>query len=101
MMRQQISDTATGMFLDRGFDEVRVSEIAAACDVSEKTVYNYFPTKESLLFDREDDTARQLDEALRDRSDGRSIVDSILEVLERDVTWMYGEWIASGGSVEA
>ena len=54
LMRQLISDTATAMFLERGFDEVRVAEVAAACDVSEKTVYNYFPTKESLILDREE-----------------------------------------------
>lgn len=39
--RQRLSDTATRMFLDRGFDGVKVTEIAAACQVSEKTVYNY------------------------------------------------------------
>jgi AcrR family transcriptional regulator len=57
-MRQLISDTATMMFLERGFDEVRVSEVAAACEVSEKTIYNYFPTKESLILDREEAMAR-------------------------------------------
>ena len=51
-MRQQLSDTATQMFLERGFDDVRVTEIAEACGVSEKTVFNYFPTKESLILDR-------------------------------------------------
>ena len=55
MTRQLISDTATGMFLEAGFDEVRVADVAAACGVSEKTVYNYFPTKESLIFDRFED----------------------------------------------
>jgi AcrR family transcriptional regulator len=52
-LRQQLSDTATGMFLTRGFENVRITEIATACNVSEKTVYNYFPVKESLLLDRE------------------------------------------------
>ena len=51
-MRQLLSDTATRMFLDRGFDAVRVAEVAEACGVSEKTVFNYFPTKESLVLDR-------------------------------------------------
>ena len=49
-MRQQLSDTATDMFVQRGFDAVRVSEIAAACGVSEKTVSNYFRTKESCCW---------------------------------------------------
>ena len=51
-MRQQLSDTATAMFLERGFDGVRVAEVAAACGVSEKTVFNYFPVKEALVMDR-------------------------------------------------
>jgi len=54
--RQQISDVATSLFVVRGFDRVKVSEIAAIVGVSEKTVYNYFPTKESLVFDRADVT---------------------------------------------
>jgi AcrR family transcriptional regulator len=56
LMRQQLSDTATEMFVQRGFDAVRVAEVAQACGVSEKTVFNYFPTKESLVMDRLDAT---------------------------------------------
>jgi AcrR family transcriptional regulator len=59
-MRQRLSDTATEMFMQRGFDGVRVAEIAEACGVSEKTVFNYFPTKESLLLDRWDATMGSL-----------------------------------------
>jgi AcrR family transcriptional regulator len=51
-MRQQLSDTAARLFLERGFDAVRVADVADACGVSEKTVFNYFPTKEALLLDR-------------------------------------------------
>jgi AcrR family transcriptional regulator len=68
LTRQRLTDAATRMFLARGFDAVRVTEIAAACDVSEKTVYNYFPTKESLILDRWDGTARALRAGLADAS---------------------------------
>ncbi len=94
MLRQKISDTATSMFLQRGFDEVRVGEIAAACDVSEKTVFNYFPTKESLLFDREEDQTVQIIDALRPRP-GVALIDSVLAVLERDTRSMQANWAAS------
>src|SRR5580700_9779585 len=60
LMRQQLSDTATQMFLEQGFDAVRVTEIAEACGVSEKTVFNYFPTKESLILDRLEATMASL-----------------------------------------
>lgn len=64
--RRLLSDTATEMFLDRGFDRVRVSEVAEACGVSEKTVFNYFPTKESLIMDRLEATSAGLLAALAD-----------------------------------
>jgi AcrR family transcriptional regulator len=63
-LRQYLSDTATEMFLLHGFDNVRITEIAAACNVSEKTVYNHFPVKESLLLDREDAMAEAMRIAL-------------------------------------
>src|SRR5579864_1800477 len=66
LMRQQLSDTATRMFLDRGFDAVRVAEVAEACGVSEKTVFNYFPTKESLVLDRLEATMASLRTGLAD-----------------------------------
>jgi AcrR family transcriptional regulator len=94
LLRQRISDTATTMFFERGFDDVKVSEIAEACDVSEKTVFNYFPTKESLLFDREDYQAQLIAEALRDRGDGASLVDSVVRVIEADLTAAYERWTA-------
>src|ERR1700690_2923456 len=67
LLRQQLSDTATEMFMERGFDHVRVTQIAEACGVSEKTVYNYFPTKESLILDRWDTTIASLRTHLADR----------------------------------
>ena len=95
ILRQQISDTATLMFLQRGFDEVRVAEIAEACGVSEKTVFNYFPTKESLLFDREADLADELADAFSDRTTERSLTEIALAILERDVQQMYDSWAAA------
>ncbi len=95
ILRQQISDQATLMFLQRGFDEVRVSEIADACGVSEKTVFNYFPTKESLLFDREDQLADELADAFSDRTTDRSLAQIALAILTDDVEEMFNAWSAS------
>jgi AcrR family transcriptional regulator len=67
-LRQQLSDTATEMFMERGFDAVRVSEIAEACGVSEKTVFNYFPNKESLVLDRWESTVGSLRAGLAERA---------------------------------
>lgn len=83
--RQLISDTATWMFCERGFDKVRVAEVAAEAGVSEKTVFNYFPTKESLVFDREDDVVEGIRSALTDRAPGESPTQAIVTFIEREV----------------
>jgi len=85
LMRERISNTATLMFLERGFDEVRVSDVAAACEVSEKTVYNYFPTKESLLLDRGEELERQVEAAFGPDAIHRSPVDAMVAILTGDL----------------
>ncbi|GAA2484228.1 TetR family transcriptional regulator [Streptomyces gobitricini] len=47
-----ISDTAIALFLERGFDEVSVAEVAAAAEVSKPTLFRYFPAKEDLVLHR-------------------------------------------------
>jgi AcrR family transcriptional regulator len=93
LMRQQLSDTATEMFLARGFDGVRVAEIAEACGVSEKTVFNYFPTKESLILDRWDTTSAALRTALADP--GQPPVEAAVRILSDELTaitsWLAGQ----------
>jgi AcrR family transcriptional regulator len=83
--RQQISDVATTLCVVRGFDRVTVSEIADIVGVSEKTVYNYFPTKESLVFDRTDEAIERLVAALRERSPGESPTKAVLRALDEDM----------------
>jgi AcrR family transcriptional regulator len=91
LTRQLISDTATAMFLERGFDEVRVSEVAAACGISEKTVYNYFPTKESLLLDREEAMAESIRRALGPGAPNRlPPIEAAVDVIIEDVRRFYG-----------
>src|ERR1035441_3436259 len=74
LMRQQLSDTATEMFMERGFGAVRVAEVAEACGVSEKTVFNYFPTKESLILDRLDVTVASLRTRRASEQDGLQLL---------------------------
>jgi AcrR family transcriptional regulator len=82
-MRRQLSDTATRMFLERGFDAVTVSEVAAACGVSEKTVFNYVPSKEALLLDRLEPAVDSIRAGLADP--GSSPVATVVRILEREI----------------
>jgi AcrR family transcriptional regulator len=63
--RQGISDAATRLFMERGFDHVTVDEIAEAADVGRMTVFNHFPRKEDMFFDRDEEGREILREALR------------------------------------
>src|SRR3954447_24198324 len=85
-MRQQLSDTAARMFLEHGFDAVRVADIAEACGVSEKTVFNYFPSKEALILDRTESTVDTLSAALA--GTGRSPVEAVLGILGEELRGM-------------
>jgi AcrR family transcriptional regulator len=69
-MRESISDVATRLFTERGFDQVTVDEIAEAADVGRMTVFNHFPRKEDMFFDRDEEIRETLRAALRHREPG-------------------------------
>jgi AcrR family transcriptional regulator len=72
--RELIAETARRMFVERGFERVTVAEIARAAEVSEKTVFNYFPTKEDLVYWRLESFEEELLAAVRERAVGESIL---------------------------
>jgi AcrR family transcriptional regulator len=74
--RRAIADAAWALFAERGFDGVTVAEVARAADVAEATVFNYFPTKEDLVYHRMEDFEDELLAAVRNRDPGSSIVDA-------------------------
>jgi AcrR family transcriptional regulator len=74
--RQLIADTARSLFAERGFEAVTVAEVARAADVSEATVFNYFPTKEDLFYSGLEAFEEELLSAIRDREPGESILDA-------------------------
>jgi AcrR family transcriptional regulator len=73
--REAIAATARRLFAERGFDHVTVAEIAAAADVSEKTVFNHFPTKEDLAFAGREQGIAQFVSAIAERPPGSSVLD--------------------------
>jgi AcrR family transcriptional regulator len=63
--RQGISDAATRLFMERGFDQVTIDDIASAADVARKTVFNHFARKEDMFFDLDRQGAEDVREAFR------------------------------------
>lgn len=72
--RQLIADTARRLFAERGFEGVPVAEVARRADVSEATVFNYFPTKEDLFYSGLEEFEEKLLAAVRDRKPGTSVL---------------------------
>ncbi|MFK4790881.1 TetR/AcrR family transcriptional regulator [Microbacterium sp. ZW T5_56] len=83
--RKAISDVATKMFLERGFDAVSIREVADAADVSPTTVFAHFPQKEALVFDEDDEQRDRLVSAVRDRPAGTSITAAIYEFYATEI----------------
>jgi AcrR family transcriptional regulator len=80
LTRQAILDAARALFDERGYDDVTVSEIADAVNLSAKTVFAYFPSKEDLVFDGADDTRNRLLSRIRDRAPGQTPLDAMTAV---------------------
>jgi AcrR family transcriptional regulator len=72
-MREHIAETARRLFGERGFEDVTVAQIAREADVAEQTVYNYFPSKEDLVYWRLESFEEGLLAAVRAREPGEPI----------------------------
>jgi AcrR family transcriptional regulator len=68
--RDAISEAAIALFLDRGYDAVSVAEIAEAAEVSKRTLFAYFPTKDDLVLHRFADHQDEPARLVRDREPG-------------------------------
>src|SRR3954451_10816471 len=82
--RAAIAEAALALFAERGFDAVTVAEVAAAAGVSTATVFNYFATKEDLLYSRFEAFEAELLRAVRNRAAGESVLEAFGRfILER------------------
>jgi AcrR family transcriptional regulator len=85
LTRQLIADTAARLFAARGYENVAVGDVAREAQVAEQTVYNYFPTKEHLVTDREQEIQEQLCRLIRSRPRGSTSAAAIREFVLRVV----------------
>lgn len=83
-VHQTLVDTAIRLFEQRGFDGVTVDEIAAAADVSRRTFFRYFPTKEAVVFARRNEQLAQFREVLAEQPEGFDAIRQALLGLSTD-----------------
>ncbi|MER6300372.1 helix-turn-helix domain-containing protein [Kitasatospora sp. NPDC001539] len=79
--RQKIADTALRLFLERGYDAVGIREVAAEADVAVTTLFSHFPSKEALVFERDENFEQRLTEAVT----GRAPRDPLVPALRREI----------------
>jgi len=79
--RETIERVALELFAERGYDQTTLAEIAEAADISPRTVFSYFPSKEDILFCTESGYIENVREALQQRPAGTNTVDALREFI--------------------
>ncbi|MEV5579736.1 MULTISPECIES: TetR/AcrR family transcriptional regulator [unclassified Streptomyces] len=75
--RQKIADTALRLFLERGYDDVGIRDVAAEADVAVTTLFSHFPAKEALVFERDQGFEHGLVRAVTDRAPGEPLIPAL------------------------
>ncbi|MCP9208827.1 TetR/AcrR family transcriptional regulator [Streptomyces sp. NEAU-Y11] len=83
--RLRITETAVTLFVERGFDQVTVAEVAEAAEVSVNTLYKYFPAKEDLVLPPDQASPERLADIVRQRGSGQSAARAVLGRLREEV----------------
>src|ERR1700752_3930116 len=90
--RRLLRRAALELIAERGFSNVTVEDIAEAANVSPRTFFNYFPSKEAALFGGQDpDRAATLRDRLTSRPAGEPVLDVLRTVLAEDSQGMADE----------
>jgi AcrR family transcriptional regulator len=90
LTRRHIADTAARLFAERGYEHVAVTDVAREAEVAEQTVYNYFPTKEHLVTDREQQIQDRLCDLIRSRPPGVTAAAAVRDIVLGTVAGIRG-----------
>ncbi|WP_409465794.1 TetR/AcrR family transcriptional regulator [Amycolatopsis sp. GA6-003] len=80
--RRKIADTALRLFLERGYDEVGIRDIAAEADVAVTTVFSHFASKEALVFEQDSNFEERLRAAVERRVSPESLIPALREEIQ-------------------
>ena len=79
--RDTIIKVALDLFAEHGYEQTTIAEIANAAEVSPRTIFAYFPTKEDIVFCQMPEAQERLAQALRERPDGATALDALRDYI--------------------
>ncbi|MDL4773883.1 MULTISPECIES: TetR/AcrR family transcriptional regulator [Thermomonosporaceae] len=89
--RKALADAALRLFLEHGYDNVGVRDVAEAADVSVTTLFKHFSGKEALVFDEDQRREEALVSAVRDRAPGQPIIHALRDRALREYLYVHGD----------
>jgi AcrR family transcriptional regulator len=95
--RRLLRRAALELVAERGLANVTVEDIAEAAEVSPRTFFNYFPSKEAVLFGGDPDRAAELRDGIANEAPGKPALEALRLVLTRDSESMVDELASLGG----
>jgi len=96
--RRSLRRIALDLVAERGFAHVTVDDIAAAADVSPRTFFNYFPSKEAALFGTDPDRVTELRQRIVHQAPGEPVLDVLRTVMVSDAQAVAAELSELGGN---
>src|SRR5882762_9619482 len=79
--RDTIARVALELFAERGYEQTTIADIAEAAEVSPRTIFAYFPSKEDILFCDLPEVYARLAQALEQRPEGVTAVDTLRDFI--------------------
>jgi AcrR family transcriptional regulator len=79
--RETIAKVALELFAERGYEQTTIAEIAEAAEVSPRTIFAYFPSKEDILFCDLPGMEESLARMLRERPEGATALDALRDFI--------------------
>lgn len=95
--RRLLRSAALDLVAERGLSNVTVEDIAEAADVSPRTFFNYFPSKEAALFGGDQDRAAGLRDRVATYQPGKPAIDALRAVMTEDAEEIADELRSLGG----
>jgi len=90
-VRDELTQLAQSLFVEKGYDETTIDDLAAAAGMSKRTFFRYFASKEDLVVGKYEVLGEQLAEDLAERPSDEPLWTSLRHVFDRVVRYFESE----------